>query len=58
MRAFWFWLTHNASSSHERVLAGFLQRRGWVVFYLDPAHRECRGNVCWLQCYKAGDVEA
>lgn len=53
---FWFWLTHNASSAHCRVLQRYLERRGWVVFYLEPEHRVCPGGgpCCWLQLYQSG----
>jgi len=48
---------HNARSWHRRVFARYLRRHGWVVFYLEPEHRHCSGDVCWLalaegQCQK------
>ena len=54
LRRFWFWLTHNASSAPARMLARYLRRRGWVVFYLDEQARECRAE-CWMRLYQAGE---
>jgi hypothetical protein len=51
---FWFWLTHNAWSAHHRVLAGYLKRHGWVVFYLEEPQRDCRA-LCWLRLYRDGE---
>lgn len=51
MKAFWFWLTHNASSSPNRLMARYLVRHGWVAFYLPCESRECR-ELCWMQMYK------
>jgi len=44
------WL-HNAKHFHHRVMARFLRKRGWVVFYLDENARECNGE-CWLKLYQ------
>jgi hypothetical protein len=54
LKRFWFWLTHNASSAPDRVLANILRRRGWVVFWLDEEHRCCNAEarVCWMQLYE------
>lgn len=54
MRLFWYWLTHNASSAHHRVLARYLRRRGWVVFYLEDRARSCEAG-CWLKLYEDGE---
>lgn len=56
MTRFWFWLTHNASSAHCRFFARFLEKRGWVAFYLEEPHRWCEGgnHLCWMQLYTAG----
>ena len=43
----WF---QNATGIPARLMAGYLRRRGWVAFYLEPQARQCNG-VCWLQCY-------
>lgn len=52
---FWFWLRYNASSAPERLLARYLERRGWVVFYLDPRSRTCSDiRCCWLRLYEEG----
>lgn len=32
-------------------LARYLERRGWVVFYLDEEARKCRA-VCWMDEYQ------
>lgn len=54
----------NSTSWLNRRLAKYLQRRGWVVFYLDPDCRKCipRNDgadrrlpaVCWLAIYEEG----
>jgi hypothetical protein len=44
------WL-NNARYFHNRIMARFLRRRGWVVFYLDEASRHCSG-VCWMEEYQ------
>ena len=40
-------------SLHERLLARFLRRRGWVVFYLEEQSRVCNGDTCWLKLYQS-----
>ena len=52
MTTLWHWLTHNASSAHHRLLARYLRKRGWVVFYLDSERRTCKGG-CWLTLYES-----
>lgn len=42
----------NALNWHERILAKFLRKRGWVVFYLEKQHRTCDG-MCWLKLYES-----
>ncbi len=43
----------NLRHTHERILARFLERRGWVVFYLDKQARTCDGQrTCWLGLYE------
>lgn len=55
MRRFWFWLTHNASSAHHRLLAHYLQRRGWVVFYLENQEEQLRCHPgCFAELYRQG----
>lgn len=44
----------NIHTAPNRWMASWLRRRGWVCFYLEPAHRECRG-LCWLQLYQEGE---
>ena len=46
------WL-RNAKSFHHRMMANFLRKRGWVVFYLEEEHRKCSKDVCWLELYKS-----
>ena len=46
------WL-RNATHFHERMMMRFLQKRGWVVFYLMPDDvRICRGDTCWMKLYQ------
>lgn len=54
---FWHWLTHNASSAPNRVMARYLRRRGWVVFYLEEQCRQCSDGPsgCWLHLYVQGE---
>ena len=46
------WL-RNARSFHHRIMARFLKKRGWVVFYLEDPARFCKGGSCWLKTYEA-----
>ena len=47
---------NNIKTVHHRILARYLRRRGWVVFYLDPAIRQCdAASGCWLALYKEGE---
>ena len=41
----------NAKSFHHRLMANFLRKRGWVVFYLEEKARTCNGE-CWLKIYQ------
>ena len=43
---------HNFLRLHQRVMMRFLQKRGWVVFFLESEHRDCKG-MCWLKLYEA-----
>ena len=45
------WL-RNFMNIHHRIMANFLRKRGWIVFYLKEEHRECQ-NMCWLKLYQA-----
>lgn len=56
MTRFWFWLTHNASSAHLRLMQRYLQRRGWIVFYLDPGVRTGCSPNCFLSIYQRFQV--
>lgn len=42
----------NALTFHHRIAARFLERRGWVVFYLPVESRKCEG-MCWLKLYES-----
>lgn len=44
------WL-RNASTWHQRAMQRFLERRGWVVFYLPRGQRRCSEGVCYLHMY-------
>ncbi len=55
IKRFVFWLTHNASSSHHRLMARYLKRQGWVCFYLEEEHRSCHHVGCYLEIYQHGE---
>lgn len=45
----------NVWSWPNRVMARYLRRRGWVVFYLDEQSRHCgegKNLTCWLALYQ------
>ncbi len=45
----------NSRSFHHRIMARFLERRGWVCFYLEEQARTCRDQgTCWLGLYEEG----
>jgi hypothetical protein len=41
----------NFKSIHHRWMMRYLQKRGWVVFYLEEHYRVCGGG-CWMDRYK------
>jgi len=44
----------NALTFHHRIAARFLERRGWVAFYLPEESRKCLGDgLCWLELYQS-----
>ena len=45
----------NVLCVHHRIMATYLRREGWVVFYLEEENRCCTNNTngCWLNRYKA-----
>ena len=56
----WLFVTmQNACHWHERVLPRYLERRQWVVFYLEDYARHCpEQGTCWLDhdgFVKSGD---
>lgn len=44
----WF---RNSLSFHHRLMQRFLEKRGWIVFYLEPQARSCNDGACWLKLY-------
>lgn len=45
----------NLRSFHHRILARYLERRGWCVFYLEERARHCPSQgTCWLELYESG----
>lgn len=46
----------NIKSFHHRIMARFLRKRGWVVFYLEEEARACK-NVCWLKLYQDSEKQ-
>jgi len=46
------WL-RNLSKIHHKIMAEFLRKRGWVVFYLEEEARICSKDMCWLKLYLA-----
>jgi len=42
----WF---ENSLTFHQRLMANYLRKRDWVVFYLEPQNRECVKDFCWLK---------
>ena len=43
---------NNVLTIHHRWMMRYLQKRGWVVFYLDEEVRRCGKGVCWLDLYQ------
>ena len=43
----------NFSTIHHRLMARFLRKRSWVVFYLEEEVRVCSPGCCWLSIYEA-----
>lgn len=44
---------HNSKSFHHRLMANYLRKRNWVAFYLEPEHRICNKDCCWLKLYES-----
>jgi hypothetical protein len=55
MSLFWLWL-RNIRTEHHRIMMRYLQKRGWVVFYLPEESRHCNG-ICWLKLYRENHKE-
>lgn len=52
---------HNVFTTHQRWMARFLSRRGWVCFYLETSNRHCNlghrtRDGCWLDLYQQGET--
>ena len=45
----------NLLTTHHRIMARFLRKRGWVVFYLDEQARTCNEGTCWLKLYRESE---
>lgn len=43
----------NFKKLHHRIMMRYLQKRGWVVFYLEKQNRICNNGTCWLKLYEA-----
>jgi len=42
----------NLKSFHHRIMMRYLQKRGWVVFYLDEEHRKpCNDDSCYYNLF-------
>jgi len=41
-------IIENIKTFHHRILMKYLQKRGWVVFYLPKENRTCN-DMCWLK---------
>ena len=55
LSAYLLTVARNLRSSPQRVVARWLERRGWCVFYLEDQARTCNGQgVCWLSLYEQG----
>ncbi|KKN26085.1 hypothetical protein LCGC14_0878020 [marine sediment metagenome] len=44
---------HNLIRLHHRLMAHYLKRHNWVVFYLEPKYRKCDKDCCWLKLYES-----
>jgi hypothetical protein len=47
----------NFLSWHHRVMAKYLRKRGWVVFYLEERARDCNDGTCWMKLYTASETQ-
>ena len=46
----------NLPSFHHRIMARYLRKRNWVVFYLEPKDRVCIKDHCWLKLYESEEL--
>ena len=35
-----------------RMMVRFLERRGWIVFFVGLEHRTCNSSIAWLEFYE------
>jgi len=53
---------NNIITTPQRWMAYYLQRRGWVCFYLEACCRTCGGATldtnCWLRLYQESEAAA
>ena len=42
----------NLKSVHHRIMANYLRKRNWVVFYMHPENRKCPNGTCLLKLYE------
>ena len=48
---------NNAKTFHHRIMARFLKKRKWVVFYLSPELRDCKDGQCWMKLATDTDTD-
>lgn len=54
LASYLFTKMQNAAHFHERLIARFLERRGWCVFYLEEYARNCPSQgICWVELYES-----
>ncbi len=39
----------------ERLMAKYLKKKGWTVFWLDE-NIDCKNKHCWLQIYRESEA--
>jgi len=42
----------NLRTWHHKLMARYLERHGWCVFYLEEPARTCNESWCWLRLYE------
>lgn len=47
----------NLPSFHHRIMMRYLEKRGWVVFYLEPRYRDtCKDSNCFFNLYNKEEL--